>query len=123
MKKVIALLILLMFRLPAFAHAPADIRLVPDFEKSEVNIEIDHSVNNGRTHYIRRVEITPDSGAEMVQNFHFQAGPMLVFSQKVPDLGAVEKVKVKAYCKKGGVLTREFDIKSMREALPKEEDK
>ncbi len=113
-------LIFAILPLCVFGHSPSEMTVEIDPENSLVNIEIFHSVSNGRQHYIRRVEMLPDNGPVIGRSFHFQPATSLAFSQKIDDLDSMEKLKITAYCKKGGMLTKEFDIKSMRETLEQE---
>ena len=103
----------------AYAHRPTDIEIIPDFENSSLRIEITHPVSNPRKRYVNNVKITVDDKEPIVKYFFFQTGDKKVFTIQIPDLDKAKKIVIKARCKHGGNLNKEFDMEDFKETSKK----
>ncbi|OPX28673.1 MAG: hypothetical protein B1H08_05480 [Candidatus Omnitrophica bacterium 4484_171] len=100
----------------AYAHAPTDIEITPDFKNNNLKVEITHPVSNPRKRYIDKVSITVDDKDPIIKYFFFQVGDKKIFTIQVPDLDKVKRIVIKARCKHGGSLEKEFDMNDFRDS-------
>jgi len=102
-----------------YAHSPTDIEITPDFKNNNLKIEITHPVSNPRKRYINKVGIAVDDKEPIVKYFFFQIGDKKVFTIQIPDLDKAKKIIIKARCKHGGNLEKEFNMDDFKETSKK----
>jgi desulfoferrodoxin (superoxide reductase-like protein) len=109
--KLLLVFILLIFSSQyVFSHSPVGIDIDVDFEHNRLSVVVNHPVGSPRSHYIKTIEIIADEQKPIVKTFHFQKANHQRTTVDIPGLDSVEKIVIKAYCNKGGFLSREFVI-------------
>ncbi|MBF0385168.1 MAG: hypothetical protein HQL27_04785 [Candidatus Omnitrophica bacterium] len=115
MKRIVAVLIIILFLSAAFsyAHPPKDMKLVYDKATGVLRVEMKHVTTDIIDHRIREIQVSK-SGAETQKiKFPKQTSPQGV-SEDIPFTAAAgDTIKVKAICNQAGSLEGEV-------AIPKE---
>ncbi len=113
-KRIVFILLSLVFCFPTYAHRPTAINIEPDFKNNKLTIDIAHPVANPRRHYIRKVEIFIDDREPLLYRFYFQVGDRKKFTVSVDELDKVEKIIIKAYSNRGSMREEEFNMKDFK---------
>ena len=109
-KTVGLLLAGILFSFQAFAHDPIGIEMKRDLENNRISIAVEHPVGSGHSHYIRKIEVLAGSAAPIRKVFRFQKANHQRMTVDIPGLAKITKIVIKAYCNKGGFLSRTFTI-------------
>ena len=86
----------------AGAHPPSEIELTYDAQGEMLEVRMTHVVRNPRDHYIRKVELTKNSGEPRDFYFPAQVSPH-EFKEKIPlKAEPGDEITIKAFCNKAG---------------------
>ena len=99
----------------AFSHSPIGIEMETDFENNRISIAVNHPVGSPRSHYIKTIEVIVDAKPPIIKTFQFQKANHQRTTVDIPELDEVSRIVIKAYCNKGGFLSREFTLKRKEE--------
>ena len=99
----IAIVAVVLFISTALAHPPSKIEIKQT--KSMINVTVKHSVGASHKHYIDRIEVMVNGKKVVTQRFLMQTGNVQIAAYNIPSLKKGDKVMVKAYCNKSGILS------------------
>jgi hypothetical protein len=111
--KVIGVVVSFMFLVlcvPSFAHAPSDMSLDYDAESDEIMVMVSHSSGNPSAHYVDRLEIAVNGDLMINEMPESQNNPALVVSTEDWGLKSGDVVSARAFCNRGGDITREMIV-------------
>jgi hypothetical protein len=118
MRKHIYFFIIFLLPILSFSHPASDIKIQYDVEKSEVVVEIIHSVRDPKDHYIYEVDVLVNNKKTIKQ---FASAQVNNTSQNliyvIPGLKYGDKIEIIAECNKYGKIKKSFLIEQ------KEKDK
>ena len=96
----------------AFAHPPSDIRISYNESTKMLTAVIIHPVNDTKSHYIKRVEVSLNGQKIIEQKISRQDNENdQGVSYFIPDAKPGDKISVEAYCSVSGKLIKEIKLK------------
>ena len=112
MKKILFILILVTFAIPAFADPPNAIHVNYDKSRGELNVTVQHITSNRLKHFVNEVDIYKNGKEVDVERFDFQTSHR---NQTMPPIKIAaytgDIFKVVAKCKNGGMKEKSFTVK------------
>ncbi|HOD12800.1 MAG TPA: hypothetical protein PLO93_03210 [Candidatus Omnitrophota bacterium] len=112
MRKISVVILLLLFVLcpNAFAHPPQDIILAYDPSSRTLAIEVLHSSYDPNRHHINRLEVSINGNVILEKTPNRQNNTKLEVNILIPHVDAGATLEVKAFCSRGGTLTKSIIV-------------
>jgi hypothetical protein len=103
LKRLILIDIVIFFACFTFAHSPGRIVLKPDLANKTLNVTVHHRIKSSEVHFISRAEIYLNG--QKVEDLRFSEQSSFkehVFSEKLDEMKAGDKIEVVCYCNRYG---------------------
>ncbi len=110
MKKILIIACFLLLAKTGLAHQPQSIAATYDSKAKSLAIKIEHSTQNRKEHFVRRVIIRLNDKEIFSKNFFFQSSNTGIEMDIPLDAKPEDQVTIFAYSEKGGILDQSFAV-------------
>ena len=104
------LVVILVLCVNAFAHPPQDIILAYDPSSRTLAVEVLHSSYDPNRHHINRLEVSINGNVILEKTPNRQNNTKLEVNILIPHVDAGDTLAVKAFCSRGGTLTKSIIV-------------